>query len=714
VLWFYVDTASGAPTATEWGNIFNNVRAAKGDFYAIASGSPSTAFIGLFSAFDGLSPWINLGIWDGTSGSTVNAHAQAYAQRLHQNLIANVPPGKVVFGGVGPGFDDFTNSWSGPCQSRQLPRPSEAAPRNPAVLAGMIDYLKTTSIRGVILQTWDDWTEGSQLEPSVEEGPSRLVLLRQKLGELYGDAPDAAGDSALSARWQNYGQARNCGPSFKTPPQTVLCPTGGDGAIAGRVTNLQTGGAISGATVSWSGGSATSDGTGAYSLTGVTPGTVTITARATGYLVRSYAVTVTGGSTATQDIQLSTSGKIVGTVSGNGAALGGASVRIQGGQIATDQTARTDAAGHYDQGWVPIGSYTVTCSAAGFSSQVVAPVTVATGATTTVDCALSSAGTVTGTVTNLATGGAIAGATVNYSGGSATSDSSGRYTIAGIPAGTVTLTGRATGYLARSYDVTVAGGSTTTQNIQLSTSGKIAGTVTGDGAALGGASVRIQGGQIATDQTASTDATGHYDQGWVPIGSYSVICSAAGYATKTISGVSVTSGATSTVDCPLTSRGTVTGKVTNLQTGGAIAGATVSSSGVSTTSDSAGNYTLSSLPAGTATVTATSNGYLARSYSTSVAAGGTTTQNVQLSTSGKLIGNVTHAGAALSGASVRIQGGQIPTDQTDTTDSAGHYDEGWVPIGSYTVTCSKPGFATQTLSNVTVTTGGTTTANCAL
>src|SRR4029077_7565773 len=111
--------------------------------------------------------------------------------------------------------------------------------------------------------------------------------------------------------WQDYGQARNCGPSFQTPPQTVLCPTGGDGSISGRVTNVQTGGAISGASVSWGGGSATSDGTGAYTLAGVTPGSVTITAQANGYLARSYAVAVTGGSTATQDVQLSTSGKIV-------------------------------------------------------------------------------------------------------------------------------------------------------------------------------------------------------------------------------------------------------------------------------------------------------------------------------------------------------------------------------------------------------------------
>ena len=55
----------------------------------------------------------------------------------------------------------------------------------------------------------------------------------------------------------------------------------------------------------------------------VTPGTVTITGTATGYLARSYSIAVTAGATSTQNVQLSTSGKIAGNVTGNGAALWG-------------------------------------------------------------------------------------------------------------------------------------------------------------------------------------------------------------------------------------------------------------------------------------------------------------------------------------------------------------------------------------------------------
>jgi carboxypeptidase family protein/calcineurin-like phosphoesterase family protein len=165
-------------------------------------------------------------------------------------------------------------------------------------------------------------------------------------------------------------------------------PAGG-GTISGQVTNVQTGGAISGATVSWSGGTATSDAAGNYTLANVTPGTVTITGTATGYLARNYTVAVTSGQTSTQAVQLSTAGKIVGNVTGGGSALTGATVSISGGQIATNQSVQTDATGHYDEGWVAIGSYTVTCSASGFVSQT-QTVTVATGATTTANCALSA------------------------------------------------------------------------------------------------------------------------------------------------------------------------------------------------------------------------------------------------------------------------------------------------------------------------------------
>ncbi len=224
VLYFYF---SNQLSPSEWSGILNTARSTKingvtHDFYALASrqGSGGAPY---FAAFDGISPWIDLAAWNGSSGTSVRAHAAKYAADLHAELYAGVPPGRVVLGGIGPGFDDFTNGWS-QCVTRQIPSTSESAPRDPAVLDGMIDFLKTKGTKGLILETWDDWTEGSFFEPSVSEGTSKLEQLQSRLGDLYGEA--VISSLPLRDRWVNYGQPHGCGGE-KPAPVTPLC--GGTG-----------------------------------------------------------------------------------------------------------------------------------------------------------------------------------------------------------------------------------------------------------------------------------------------------------------------------------------------------------------------------------------------------------------------------------------------------------------------------------------------------
>ena len=77
--------------------------------------------------------------------------------------------------------------------------------------------------------------------------------------------------------------------------------------------------------------------------------------------------------------------------------------------------------------------------------------------------------------------------------------------------------------------------------------------------------------------------------------------------------------------------GAISGKVTDSVSTAAISGATVAiTGGASTTTDTSGNYTLSSVAAGTYTVTASATGYTSGSASVSVTAGSTTTQNFAL------------------------------------------------------------------------------------
>ncbi|HEY0640739.1 MAG TPA: S8 family serine peptidase [Pseudonocardiaceae bacterium] len=137
-------------------------------------------------------------------------------------------------------------------------------------------------------------------------------------------------------------------------------------------------------------------------------------------------------------------GTLTGTVTNasTGAPVAGAAVRVTGG-VTRDLT--TDATGRYTT-VLPVGSYTVTASAFGFGGGT-ATVTVTEGATTTRDFALTPAAAhpVTGRVLDTA-GNALANATVTIGGTPippATTDASGAYSFASVPAGSYQVTAAA-------------------------------------------------------------------------------------------------------------------------------------------------------------------------------------------------------------------------------------------------------------------------------
>ena len=164
-----------------------------------------------------------------------------------------------------------------------------------------------------------------------------------------------------------------------------LTATGGNGSVSGKVTNISTGAGLASVTVSYSGGSTVTSSTGTYSFASVAAGTYTFTASRAGYLARSASATVTSGQTTTLNFQLSTSGKIAGVVkNSSGVAISGATVKVVGGKIATTVTLSTGSTGSYSTSWIPVGSYTVTVSKTGYTTQSL-PATVSTGTTTSVN-----------------------------------------------------------------------------------------------------------------------------------------------------------------------------------------------------------------------------------------------------------------------------------------------------------------------------------------
>ncbi|HVL99399.1 MAG TPA: carboxypeptidase-like regulatory domain-containing protein, partial [Egibacteraceae bacterium] len=159
-------------------------------------------------------------------------------------------------------------------------------------------------------------------------------------------------------------------------------------------------------------------------------------------------------------------GAIAGQVvdAATGAGVGGATVTADG------RTATTDAGGSFVIGELAPATYTVTVTAPGYL-QASETATVTAGETTTVTVQLQREpprrGAIAGLVIDANTGAVIVGATVTADGRSATTDASGRYTIADLPPATYTVTVTADGYTQASRTVTVTAGETTTAHFAL-------------------------------------------------------------------------------------------------------------------------------------------------------------------------------------------------------------------------------------------------------
>jgi hypothetical protein len=406
-------------------------------------------------------------------------------------------------------------------------------------------------------------------------------------------------------------------------------------------------------------------------------------------------------------IQISATAAAVGTVTGRvtntaGAPISGASV-TSGGNGAV-----TGSDGAYTL-QLPGGTATLTAALAGYQNASES-VTVTAGQSTqaaTLQIQPTNPGNVTGAVTD-GNRQALSGAIVSAAGLSATSAADGSYTLSNLPAGQTTIQASLTGFQSGSTSVTVVAATTTTAPAitLVSGSGAVSGNVkSSTGAVIAGASVGFGGG------STTTDASGNYTLGGIPVGTIQLVASAQGFQSVTQS-VAVAGGKTSTANFTLTpgaATGTVTGKITNASSGAILASATVSWSGGSTTSNASGIYTLTNVPAGTQNITAVKTGYLSHTLAAGVTGGATSTLNIPIATAGKIsVKVVTSSGTVVSGATVTIKGGVIATTVSGSTSTTGLFTTNWIPVGTYSVTVAKSGFATQ--SKTTTVSSGVTTS----
>lgn len=171
-------------------------------------------------------------------------------------------------------------------------------------------------------------------------------------------------------------------------------------------------------------------------------------------------------------------------------------------------------------------------------------------------------------------------------------------------------------------------------------SGTLSGTITSSpgGTAIVGATVQLLQNQIVK-ATATTGSSGNYSATSVTIGTYDVQVSASGFGTALKNAVTIAPGVTTTLNVGLTAPGTISGKVTRDDGITGISGANVrllvgSASAGSVTTDPSGNYSIGGLSGDSYVVEASAAGFIAKSQTAVVPAGGATTANFSLLTNG--------------------------------------------------------------------------------
>ncbi|NNN03466.1 MAG: carboxypeptidase regulatory-like domain-containing protein, partial [Acidimicrobiaceae bacterium] len=362
-------------------------------------------------------------------------------------------------------------------------------------------------------------------------------------------------------------------------------------------------------------------------------------------------VNVTAGSTTTQNEALVVGGSITGTVT-NASGTPVAGIGVDASMNSENWGATTTSAGHYSILVPPGGPFNLYFfdSSNVYISASTTIANVVAGVSTTQNETLVQGGKVTGTVTN-ATGSPLAGIQVVDTNPSlvnvrpVTTSTAGTYSLTDIPPGSNSISfsdpNNVYGY--ESVNVNVIAGGTSTQNETLVQGGTITGAVSNpSGAPLVGIRVQAVGQSSNGSGSAISTSSGTYTIAGLGAGSYTVSFSDPNNVYLTSSStVNVTAGSTVTQNETLLVGGTVTGTVTNTS-GTPLAGIFVSENplngpnGASATTTSTGTYSISGLASGTYFVSFTdpNNVYIGGFVVCNITAGGTTTQNDTLFTTG--------------------------------------------------------------------------------
>jgi Zn-dependent metalloprotease len=361
------------------------------------------------------------------------------------------------------------------------------------------------------------------------------------------------------------------------------------------------------------------------------------------------------------------------------APLAGATVNIAG------KTAVTSSDGTFRIADIPGGIYTLSISKDGYATYTDNAYAV-TSDQSGVNFYLVPLYSMSGTVrSGNSWGPAVAGAVVAIAGKTATTSSTGTFSITGIPAGTHTLTIAKTGYGTYTDSNYAVTSDQSGLKFYLAPLNSVSGTVragSSTGPLLTGATVSIAG------QTTTTSSRGAFCINGIPSGTYTVSIAKSGYKTLT---TTLTVSYNKVVSFYLVPAYTISGTVrSGSGNGPVVAGALVSIGGMTATTSSTGTFSIGDLAVGSYTLTISKDGYKTYS-STYTVTGNRSGVSFSLAPICTMSGTVragSATGPTLAGAVVNIAGKSVTTSSTGTFSIAG------IVAGTYSLTISKAGYRT--------------------
>ncbi|HEY3052598.1 MAG TPA: carboxypeptidase regulatory-like domain-containing protein [Thermoanaerobaculia bacterium] len=424
---------------------------------------------------------------------------------------------------------------------------------------------------------------------------------------------------------------------------------------------------------------------------------------------RASSVLASPGATLDMTVAMTTTGTVKGhfykTDGVTPIPFGGVRLVINGTTVGQATTNGTDDVGAFTFTYVPAGPVRLEAQDPQTARSGVAAGSVTSeGEVVTLDIRAQGLGTVQGLVTS--NGAAQPGAQVMIDAGqihaSTITDSTGRYSIDGLPEGRVVATASLSGNFLTGTNSGVLSGeaSTLTLDVALRDSGKISGkVVNADGVTAAPLSYVTALASGATLSTTS-DTQGNFTFDRVPTGSVSLSASVLGGIDKGSATTDVAANATANATITLNGVGSITGRA--LDSGGLpIAGdITITGSGAfpysfTVQSQSDGNFALPQVLAGpfTASLRAKSGEFfLYGTTSSNVGAGQTANVTVQVQPSGTVTALVVRSNGTTSavGANVTLQLDPNRGTVSLQTGTDGRFTARGVPLGAFTVRVNDP------------------------